>query len=565
LGQCRQGERILEETGRIEAVPLKESQWLSAIILHCNKSGRKNRGRIRQRAKEKTVLKTVRKGFTGMGRRIAEFRGARNGNVAMMFAITAIPLLAMVGGAIDYSNAYRVKERLQTAVDSAALAVARDGADMDDDQIEELANAFFNAHFDPANIGTVTSIQVSRNDATVELHVTGTVPTWMLSVIGVDTFHLAADTTVLVENTTAEIALVLDNSGSMSGSKISSLRSAANLLVDTLYGSVDDNPNLMFSLVPFTSAVNVGTQNKNASWIDGNGNSPLHSLEFSVPTSRFELYDRISNVSWPGCVEARSYPMDVDDTEPNLANPETLFVPWFAPDEPDSGTYWNNYLNDQTGSSDKAVRQKNIGKYTPGVWAGASSLGSSYGRGPAFLCNSRPIMALTSDKSAVKAAINDMEALGGTNITEGLIWGWRTLSPGEPFTEGRPYGEETNRKVLIVLTDGSNDWSNQSNHNRSYYAPYGYLTHGRLGITSGSKSEIIDKMNERLQEACANVKARAIRVYSITFGDLDNTTKDLMRGCATQPELYFHAPSSSDIQATFEAIAADINNMRILR
>lgn len=511
------------------------------------------------------MLKSVRMGLEGLGRRLAEFSGSRGGNVAMIFGIVAIPLVAMVGSAVDYSNAYRVKERLQSAVDSAALAVARDGADMDDNEIEDLANAFFNAHFDPADIGQVASIEVSRNDTTVELHVTGTVPTWMLSLIGVDLFNLKADSSVLIENTTAEIALVLDNSGSMSGSKISSLRSAASVLIDALYGPADSNPNLMFSLVPFTSAVNVGTQYKNASWIDGAGNSPLHSLEFSVPTSRFELYDRITNVSWPGCVEARGYPMDVDDTAPSAANPETLFVPWFAPDEPDSGSYWNDYIDDQTGSHDKAVRQKNVAKYMPGVWAGSPSIGSSYGIGPAFLCNSRPIMALNNNKTAVKDAIDDMAANGGTNITEGLMWGWRTLSPGEPFTEGRPYEEETNRKVIILLTDGSNDWSNQSNHNGSYYSPYGYVAHGRLGITSGSKSQLIGKMNDRLEEACANVKARAIRLYTITFGNLDSTTKSLMRNCATQPTLYFHAPSASDIQATFEAIAADINNMRILR
>jgi len=511
------------------------------------------------------VLNRIRDGISGLGGRISRFAGACRGNVAMMFAMTAIPLVGLVGAAIDYSNAYRVKERLQTAVDSAALAVARDGADMSDAEIEELANKFFKAHFDPVDIGNVGEIQVSRNDATVELKVVGTVPTWLLPVIGVDQLSFGAETAVLTDNVTAEIALVLDNSGSMSGSKISSLRTAARKLVDTLYGPSEVNPNLSFSLVPFSSAVNVGTQYKNASWIDGQGLSPLHSLEFSVPSNRFALYDRITNVSWPGCVETRSYPMDVNDTAPSVGNPETLFVPYFAPDEPDSGSYWNNYLSDATGSSDKSVRQKNVAKYAPGSFAQASALGSSYGRGPAFLCNSQPIMALTNNKTAVKAAIDSMEALGGTNITEGLVWGWRTLSPGEPFTQGLPYNEVSNRKVMILLTDGSNDWSDQSNHNKSYYAPYGYITHGRLGITSGTKSQIVAKMNERLQEACTNVRNQNIRLYTITFGSLDATTKDLMRNCATAPSLYFHAPSTSEIEATFEAIASDINNMRIVR
>ncbi len=45
-----------------------------------------------------------------------------------------------------------------------------------------------------------------------------------------------------------------------------------------------------------------------------------------------------------------------------------------------------------------------------------------------------------------------------TSIGEGAAWGWRTLSPGAPFTEGRPYGAEENQKVLVLMTDGQNTY-----------------------------------------------------------------------------------------------------------
>ena len=67
-------------------------------------------------------------------------------------------------------------------------------------------------------------------------------------------------------------------------------------------------------------------------------------------------------------------------------------------------------------------------------------------------------MGNKDDKDIVKKAITDMVANGGTNVPEGMAWGWRVLSHGEPFTDGRPESEKGNTKVLIVLTDGANTY-----------------------------------------------------------------------------------------------------------
>ena len=52
-----------------------------------------------------------------------EFLGARDGAVAMIFALAAIPLFLLMGVAIDYSRATMAKSHLQSAVDAAALQV----------------------------------------------------------------------------------------------------------------------------------------------------------------------------------------------------------------------------------------------------------------------------------------------------------------------------------------------------------------------------------------------------------------------------------------------------------
>src|SRR6516164_7423352 len=50
------------------------------------------------------------------------FRRDRRGNMAVMFAIACVPLIAAVGAAIDYTEATRIKSKLQSAADAAAVA-----------------------------------------------------------------------------------------------------------------------------------------------------------------------------------------------------------------------------------------------------------------------------------------------------------------------------------------------------------------------------------------------------------------------------------------------------------
>src|ERR1700688_1430788 len=53
---------------------------------------------------------------------IAKFRSNKRGNVAVITALCALPLIAAVGCVIDYTTATLVKTKLHTAADAAALA-----------------------------------------------------------------------------------------------------------------------------------------------------------------------------------------------------------------------------------------------------------------------------------------------------------------------------------------------------------------------------------------------------------------------------------------------------------
>jgi len=55
-------------------------------------------------------------------RLIGRFRRDRRGNIAVIFALALLPLLSAVGCAVDYSLATRMKAKMQSAADAAAVA-----------------------------------------------------------------------------------------------------------------------------------------------------------------------------------------------------------------------------------------------------------------------------------------------------------------------------------------------------------------------------------------------------------------------------------------------------------
>ncbi len=57
---------------------------------------------------------------------IRRFSANRSGSAAIIFALAAIPVLSIVGAAVDYSNAVRIRAQMQAAVDAATLAGGRE-------------------------------------------------------------------------------------------------------------------------------------------------------------------------------------------------------------------------------------------------------------------------------------------------------------------------------------------------------------------------------------------------------------------------------------------------------
>lgn len=489
---------------------------------------------------------------------LSRWAHARGGNVAMIFALALFPMTLLAGGAVDYNTAMNARTRLSQALDAAALAVGVH-VNMDEETSTQMAADFIAANYPNTEIGVVQNITVSIDPDSDKVVVAGQakVQTQFLGLIGITYLDVNWESEVQRARQALELAMVLDNTGSMSGSKISNLRDAAHLLTDIMFTGGDPNM-LHIGLVPFSATVNIGTQYERAWWIDPDARSPIHSENFDPPANRWDIYDQIQNRSWTGCVEARPIPHDIEDTPPNNNDPETLFVPYFAPDESYYGSYSNNYISDQMSGYDERARMLNSLKYN-------NAYVSSSSRGPQRWCTARPITPLTNHRSTIDNAISDIIASGTTNIPIGISWGVRVLSPEMPFTEGSAWDDDETIKAMVVLTDGENYLNGRSNANYSDYSGYGYMYNGRLGLVSSSDSTIRNALNDRTEAACEYAKQQGIRVYTITFQVSSSTTRQMMEACASHPSLYFDSPSNEALQDAFELIAGDLTNLRLAR
>src|SRR5262245_66684201 len=73
------------------------------------------------------------------------FRAARGGNITITFALAIVPIVGLVGAAVDYSRANSTRAALQSALDSAALMLSKEAPGLTETQRNEKASAYFNA------------------------------------------------------------------------------------------------------------------------------------------------------------------------------------------------------------------------------------------------------------------------------------------------------------------------------------------------------------------------------------------------------------------------------------
>jgi Flp pilus assembly protein TadG len=487
----------------------------------------------------------------------------KRGSLATFVAAAALPLVAFTGLAVDTARGYLVKTRLSYALDSAALAggrvmfdaVKRDAAIQD----------FFDANFPPGYMGanlTGPTTTINTTDQTIKLEATANVGTTLMQVLGVDDVDVAASAEVQRQVKGMELAMVLDNTGSMrhtapgsSQSKVEDLKDASLQLVDILYAGREEIDDFYMSIVPYTAAVNIGNQHEG--WLhpfvpklgeNESSNTPYPDgtqIGFMDSSYNYQLWaDSFYPTTWKGCVEARTVGMQDRNDDPPSVN---KFYPSRWP---------------KTATSLD--------------WPAVVETNESSARGPNANC-ADPIQPLIKAKTDIETVVNAMTYWrhGGTMGNAGLVWGWRTISPrwrglwdgDDPADLPKDYlpdlvaaSQPLSDKAVVMMTDGQNNIV--SNH----YSAYGMRQWNRLGSTtsSGTKAEI----NSRMLETCDLMKDEGVIIYTITFdteGSTNQAVRDTYEDCATTPGHYFNSPGEDELTAAFIAIGTQLSNLRLAK
>ena len=245
--------------------------------------------------------------FNSLTRR---FRDDRRGTTAVLFGLSVIPVMAIVGSAVDYGRASAARTELQRAVDAAALTLVRDAASLDEPKLKERGRSLVRGLLKDLHGFSTDTITVSRNAKTIRVAASGTMKTAFMAVAGFDGIAIGSEAESTWGSTRIELALVLDNTGSMNEApggkrKIDALKTGARDLLDTLRGVAHDADTVKVSIVPFDTEVRLETRYNTAEW-----------LRWSNPADR---------LAWTGYVIDRDQPNDASDALPKTSDPKTLY------------------------------------------------------------------------------------------------------------------------------------------------------------------------------------------------------------------------------------------------
>ncbi|MEX2128549.1 MAG: TadE/TadG family type IV pilus assembly protein [Xanthobacteraceae bacterium] len=324
------------------------------------------------------------------------FWSDRKGNIAVLFAFAIVPMVGAVGAAVDYSMASAYRTDMQKALDATALALSRI-LPTDQQTLDTVGMQYFSASMGSHTLTNVNLV-ITPIVGQVTLSVTGDYTPKIAKLFGATTFAIGTNSVAKWGIGKVEVALALDNTGSMSGTKLAELKTATHNLLNVLQSAAKNPGDAKVAIVPFNTRVNVGTGYKNEAWLRWN------LLDCNGGQAGTGCGDPPQD-SWTGCVTDRN------------KDPSSV----------------NHNVKD-TAPTDSATRY-------PGVQ-----------------CNGglASIMTLNYDWAALNAKVDTMVAAGNTNVTIGLVWGWHMLSPTAVFTEGAAYDTENLQKFIILLTDGDN-------------------------------------------------------------------------------------------------------------
>lgn len=498
-----------------------------------------------------------------------------NGSALPLMAAALLPIMLAIGGAVDMGRAYLVKNKLQEAVDSAALAGRRAMTKEDIASAQKDVDAFMAFNF-PEGILETGKVKVTLTKpevGTVRVAATTEMPTTIMFIMGIKTIPISVYGEAKQNFDNVDIVLVLDTTGSMAGSKLTALKEAVRQLYAELEESQAELRNqglrMRFGIVPYSVTVNVGKilWNKNRKYVQTRNLRYYHwkatkngnDVKWDFGRQTYDLYNYVnggtlgningngsnSGSTWAGCIEERRTTPSITKDDPRSGPPREAFDLDIdmIPDGSDDQA-WKPYVFDPLNG--------NPNQYCPSEVSPLSDMSAS----------------------DIEDALGKLVAQGNTYHDIGMIWGTRLISNGGIFGPENPpeYKQRNVQKYIIYMTDGQmmtpRDSCGRSifgyclkstaDHSAAYSAWGIEAFDQRIGATSDADNN--DRHTKRFLMACNEAKARKVSIWTIAFG----TGKvDSLDKCASNPDQSSVANNSDELIKKFAEIGRNIGPLRI--
>lgn len=449
-----------------------------------------------------------------MKRALKKWLKDRKGNLTIIIALSLVPILALVGMAIDLQATNISRSFVQYALDNAVIAGSKEmqqGKSQQD--IENYIKEFVEASI--AAKGMMTDcgdVKVSFTDGSqnIDAKITCSQPTTLTALIGHDHLDFTISTGSTYGIGKVDVAMVFDVSGSMGwDGKMDALQVAAKDAVDVLLPK--DAPNqkgdVRVAMVSYSTMMNAG-----------------------------KYFEDVTNVS-PTRVHTGSGGQWVQVCTKYNKKGKCKKYKSVWQSGVSTSTLTNTCIKERIGFN--AFTDEDPG---PSAWfvPATVTFNESKNKWDEETCNDAEPLPLTYDVDDLKDYIDALEPDGGTAGHIGLAWGWYMIAPKwhtlwPAGSDPLAYDEPDSAKAIIMMTDG--DFLNWHN--------------------SGQGNSF-----DQAKKFCDNIKKEGVKIYTVAF-DAPKAGREFLTYCASGTEFAFEADSAESLSDAYKSIAQSISDLRI--
>lgn len=450
-------------------------------------------------------------------RSLNEFGGDRSGSFAIMMAMVLAVITLSAGYALNIAQLYNVRSALRQSLDAAVTSTARDITTgvIHVDDARQWVELFLKANGDPSIMDgervVLDQLAVDKVSGTLEASAYVDVALYFPLFGTSNEKRVRSQSASLYSDKKIEVAMMLDVTDSMAGSKINDLKAAASNAVDALTKNQNKaNPRLRIALVPYSDGVNVGSLAKDVVFVEKSGGWDLPP---PADATKGEINANTGSSTDNCATERKTADLKAD----------------FSDDAPE------------------ALRIRKIGgkdRQYPAKVNRDDRLNS---------CAKAVLKPLSPDADALKKQIKDFSVAGYTAGAIGVQWTyymlsekWRPAIQKAGLGDGpADFDQKKVAKIAILMTDGEFNTAHAN--------------------VTGDKSDVRKqnaKSRSYAESLCDNMKKDGIEIFTIGFKLTSNEAKNVMKKCASPDtgslKRYYETSSGAELNDAFMTIARNI-------